>query len=96
MGYSGRFVIRLNEDLHRQLSRAASKRAISLNRICVDFLQEGLKQSSKAMDPYEFLQPLLKRIGEYFHKDLVGVLVFGSRVAGQSTDVSDWDLLIVL
>jgi RNA polymerase sigma-B factor len=41
-GYSGRFLVRMSGDLHRQLAQAAERRQVSLNRFVTESLAESL------------------------------------------------------
>lgn len=92
--YSGKFVLRLPEVLHRRLDREAIRKGVSLNRLCCDLLQDGLgRPREKSEDPYAPLAALLRK---KFGEDLLGVALFGSQVTGTATPESDFDFLIVL
>lgn len=82
---SGKFVLRLDPELHRLLKAEAERRGESLNTLCVSKI--------KGVGPAEappFLDLILRRFKP------VAVIQFGSSVRGQHTAASDIDLLIVL
>jgi hypothetical protein len=45
-GYSGRFLVRMSGDLHRQLAQAAEREQVSLNRFVTDALAESVTGAS--------------------------------------------------
>lgn len=82
---SGKFVLRLDPHLHRQLKEEAKAQGSSLNSICLQKLSNK-KSSSHA----EVLTDILNEF------DPLGVVLFGSAVRGESRESSDIDLLIIL
>ena len=89
---SGRFVLRLDPDLHAELRREAAIRGISLNAHCVQRLaapngvSPGLEGAAEAV----------RRVTELMGEALVGIAVFGSWARGEPADTSDVDVLIVI
>lgn len=96
MAPSGKFVLRISPQLHRQLAREASRLGISLNQLCSNLLEKNPNLEGLKRERFNFLDPILHETKQRFGKDLVGVAVFGSQVTGQATTGSDLDLLIVL
>lgn len=92
---SGKFVLRLSPGLHDSLRLEAKRRGVSLNGLCENFLQGGLRQRADTDSGGEcgfLLVPLQKRFG----RNLLGIFIFGSQVTGEATASSDIDLLVVL
>lgn len=89
---SGRFVLRLDPELHARLRRAASEQGLSLNELCARRLA-----ATPAVDgvPAELLTAV-ERAERTFGEELVAVAVYGSFARGELADGSDVDLLIVL
>lgn len=95
---SGKFVIRMPRELHRRLREDAASRSISLNRICLERLENrdpsniglcGLPSDSPV--PYR----LVERLVEHWGSSMVGIVLFGSAARGEATSASDIDLLLV-
>ncbi len=82
--FSGKFVLRIPAGLHRKIARDASALGKSLNQFILEKLME-----SPADSRVDLIQGTYK-------KDLVGVVLFGSKARGDHTETSDEDLLIVL
>lgn len=83
MSNSGRFVLRLDPELHGQLKKQAVKEGVSLNQLIVDKLSSG-KTSQFGI------------IRKVFKDRLVGIVLFGSHVRNEERESSDIDLLLVL
>lgn len=81
---SGRFVLRIPPQLHKSLKREAHQLGVSLNQIVLRRLV-----GDQSSDPY---RPIKKVFGNH----LVGLVLFGSTVRGESRRGSDLDLLLVL
>lgn len=99
MDRSGKFVLRAAPRLHKRLSQAAHIQNLSLNRLCINLLENGLSQKNTTdpLPPFQApLKPVTQRLEELFAENLLGVIAFGSRVSGGATENSDLDLLIVL
>lgn len=94
--FSGRFVIRLDPAFHEKLVLHASGRGMSLNQVCTDFLKQGLTAPSALSQEEKAFQKIAGVLKRRFGDSLLGIVLFGSRVEGKTTDQSDWDLLIVL
>ena len=89
---SGRFVLRLDPDLHAELRREAAIRGISLNAHCVQRLAAPSGVSPGFEDAAETVRRAIELMGE----SLVGIVVFGSWARGEAADTSDIDVLIVI
>ncbi|GEM_PF-1068566 len=94
---SGKFVLRIPPALHSNLSFESHKRGLSLNQYCLEILESRFKKASAGLSS---LLPHSKKISTKLHQKFgatfLGIIFFGSRVTGQSTENSDLDLLIVL
>ncbi|MFH0799715.1 MAG: toxin-antitoxin system HicB family antitoxin [Pseudomonadota bacterium] len=94
--YSGKLLLRIDPALHSGLARRALQAGVSINTICSGFISSGLHGKMDEawwLGDCEKLAALLKK---HFGPRLAGVAVFGSQIAGTSTDESDLDVLIVL
>ena len=89
---SGRFVLRLDPDLHAELRREAAFRGISLNAHCV----QRLAAPGGVSPGFEGAAETVRRAGELMGESLVGIAVFGSWARGEPADASDVDVLIVI
>jgi predicted nucleotidyltransferase len=88
---SGRFVLRLEPELHAGLQAAAKLAGLSLNEYC----------ARKLKAPFAAVQlgaaaSLVERAAEIHGRDLVGVIAFGSWARGEAGPQSDLDILVVL
>jgi predicted nucleotidyltransferase len=82
---SGKFVLRLDPQLHQVIKEEAKKTGESLNSFCL----------KKIVQPQASTYSLLlQKITSSFHP--VGIVLFGSVARGEATEKSDIDLLIVL
>ncbi len=87
---SGRFLLRIDPALHRELRAAARRAGLSLNEYCARKLaQPGGSTSTEAA-------AVLARAAAIHGAALIGVAAFGSWARGRAGDTSDVDLLIVL
>lgn len=85
--HSGKFVLRVSSEQHRQLKIMAHKRGISLNQLCVERLTAPAKSEfSKWTD-------LIRKT--YGDDHLQAILIYGSQARGDANNSSDLDLLIV-
>lgn len=100
MNYSGKFVVRVPLEVHRDLKKEAHARGISLNELCVERLSKKATSGSEAWWASfwrEIPATLLSKAGLKARGfDLVGLVLFGSFPRGQSDSSSDIDLLLVL
>ena len=87
---SGKFVLRINPELHAELIKKASEREYSLNQYCKEVL--GGKRDEGASLWLQELIRLLKKTG--FQCE--GVILYGSASRGEEREGSDYDLLVVL
>ena len=91
--YSGKFVLRVPKGTHQTLAKEAEKRSLSLNSLCLQLLDLGFKAKENTAHPYPHI---IKNLQKKFGENLLGILLFGSQVTGNSTANSDVDFLIVL
>ena len=89
---SGRFVLRLDPDLHAELRREAAIRGISLNAHCV----QRLAVPREISPGFEGAAETVRRSTELMGESLVGIVVFGSWARGEPADTSDVDVLVVI
>lgn len=89
---SGRFLLRLNPELHAQLKASARDLGLSLNDYCARKLACPTDASALADDGAAVVQRAIELHGPR----LAGVVVFGSWARGEAADGSDVDLLVVL
>ena len=97
--YSGRFVLRIPPDLHRQLRKLAAAHSQSLNQVCMDLIRGvlekkdlGIHQIGSDLVPTE----LIRQITQTWKMECVGIILFGSVARHEEWNTSDMDLLIVL
>ena len=86
---SGRFVLRIDPQLHASLRRAARARDVSLNRYCI----ERLAAPHAELDPAA--AAVLGRAASILGDDLLGIVAFGSWARGESVAGSDLDVLLI-
>ncbi len=84
---SGKFVLRLDPELHQELKSQALAHKMSLN----EWIKHRL-QGTQALSPI----PIIDRLLKTFSGNLVGVVQFGSSVRNEMHKSSDVDLLLVL
>jgi hypothetical protein len=87
---SGRFVLRIDPDLHAFLREAAGTAGVSLNEFCSRSLL--LPPSDLPEGILEALRRAIRLLGE----DLLAAVAFGSWARGELVEESDIDLLLVL
>jgi hypothetical protein len=99
MAGSGHLLLRMSAELHRVLKRRSAEEHVSLNRFCVQVLEDAVRaprsrgwlRSSDGLD-----EGLWEAIQAEWDADLVGLALFGSAARGEMTASSDVDLLVVL
>jgi len=87
---SGRFVLRIDPDLHAFLRHSAKAAGISLNEFC---------SRSLALPPADLPEEILEALKRAIHlmgANIVGVMAFGSWARGEMVEESDIDLLLVV
>lgn len=89
---SGRFLLRVDPDLHALLKASASELGLSLNDYCTRKLTLPVDAAALADDA----PTVVRRAVDLYGSHLVGVVVFGSWARGEAADGSDVDLLVVL
>lgn len=87
---SGRFVLRLDPELHAALRREAAELGLSLNEHCSRVM--ATQRACADGDAAAVIREIRRRAGG----DLVGIVAYGSWARGEPTDTSDVDLLVVL
>lgn len=90
---SGRFVLRIQADLHRRLRREADQAGLSLNRFCAKLLDEGTIGNRLAL---RTAAPEIPEILSSWEDKLEGIFLFGSVAREEAGKSSDVDLLFVL
>lgn len=83
---SGKFVLRVDPKLHKELKEEAQEQGESLNALCVKRLL-GSRKESRWCDIVEVIKDEFRP---------TGIVLFGSVARGDATEKSDIDLLIVL
>lgn len=89
-------MVRMGEALHSQLAQTAKEQHISLNQVCLRFLENGLNPSKEEALWRSAALSLIVPLKKKFGKSLLGVAAFGSQVQGTATPSSDLDLLVIL
>jgi len=89
-GPSGRFVLRIDPELHAVLRRSAASAGLSLNEYCATRLASRHPVDAGPADE------VLRRATTLFGDNLVGLVVFGSWARDELAEGSDVDLLVVL
>lgn len=87
---SGRFVLRIDPELHASLREAARQSGVSLNEYCA----RKLALQSAAL-PVAFTDAVARAV-ELTGNALLGVVAYGSWARDEMADLSDIDLLIVV
>jgi len=90
---SGRFVLRLDPDLHAQLRAAAQRDNTSLNAYCAGRLA---RSDAVGLSTLPEAAAVTERAAQLFGDQLVGVAVYGSWARREAVAASDVDVLIVL
>ncbi len=95
---SGRFVVRVSPRLHGALREHAARRGVSLNELCRGALAAAVdaEAGGATTEPAFPEHGMLTRITDSYRPDIVGVILFGSRVQGTAGPDSDWDILLVM
>lgn len=88
---SGRFLLRIDPELHAALRQAAGDAGVSLNEYCARKLA-----AVPGAPTGHGLARAVERAFDLFGGDLVGVVAFGSWTRREVADGSDVDLLLVL
>jgi hypothetical protein len=87
---SGRFVLRMEPDLHRSLRRAAQEAGVSLNEHCLQKLRAPIRE------PDAGFSGIVEQASAAVGSSLRGVVLFGSVAREDDTPASDIDVLIVV
>lgn len=89
---SGRFLLRIDPQLHAELRRAAERAGLSLNEYCARCLRAPGSDMAAVEGAVEAVERALHLVGD----SLLGVLVFGSWARREADADSDVDLLLVI
>jgi hypothetical protein len=89
-GASGRFVLRIEPELHAALRRRADAAGLSLNAFCA----RKLAAPDPTLDGP--LAEAVERCLALFDEALVGIVVYGSWPRGELATTSDVDILVVV
>lgn len=85
--YSGKFLLRLDKNLHRRLVEEAKHQNISLNQLVLSkILSDGITRRPESI----FLNDLIQKL------NVDAVVEYGSYVRGEANESSDIDWLIIL
>lgn len=95
-GYSGKFVIRMPQDLHERLAGLAKRQKTSLNQICTNLVVRGLSMRPEDSTLERPFKEVVDQLKIHFKEKLCGIILFGSQATGKATSESDIDILIVL
>ena len=87
---SGRFVLRIDPELHARLRDEAEAAGVSLNELCARKLSVSLP-----LLPLPAAAAVERALGQ-LGAALIGVVAFGSWARGEATEASDIDLLLVV
>jgi hypothetical protein len=87
---SGRFVLRMEPDLHQSLRRAAQEAGVSLNEHCLHKLRAPIRQLEAS------LAGTVEQASAAVGNALQAVILFGSVAREEDTPASDIDVLIVV
>ena len=90
---SGKFVLRIDPLLHKQLKEKARANGESLNELCGTLIRSGLRGEGPTGGRHGVV---VRTARQQFGGAFLGLLLFGSQARGDSHDSSDTDLLIVL
>jgi predicted nucleotidyltransferase len=85
-------LLRLPTHLHRELTRSAAARGVSLNEYCV----RRLRAPAMPQDTSPLTAMVVARARTVFGTRLAGVLLLGSWARGDAATSSDIDVLIVV
>lgn len=92
--YSGKFVLRVGPELHRQLVAQAKAAGQSLNEHCARRLAAGPPAARFAS--FGLDEAVVSALVNAVDPRPLGVVLFGSVARGEQTEASDMDLLVVL
>lgn len=87
--------MRVPPQLHKRLSDMAKSQKLSLNQVCLYLINNGFNLPEKNA-LLKKLQTATKKINTHFGNNLLGIVLFGSKARGDSSDSSDIDLLLIL
>lgn len=95
--HSGKFVLRIPENVHRGLRAEAVRRSTSLNTLCIELLVAGLTNPEcRKADIVPKRKIIVRELQKKFGNNLIGFLIFGSQVRSEANTASDIDLMIIV
>ncbi len=99
-GFSGKFVLRIPNELHSVLYKRSQELGVSLNSLCCKILSSSTSFSTAPIDSIShsslISSSFLQSIIEFWREKLCAILLFGSVAKAAHTPSSDVDLLLVL
>lgn len=103
---SGKFVLRMEPNLHSKIKAIAVERKESLNSVCLKLINAQLAQEQlqlQSQQPSEIENvlnlsdlSLIKKLLKKIYSEALGLILFGSQSRQEQTKSSDIDLLLVL
>ncbi|MFM8313195.1 MAG: nucleotidyltransferase domain-containing protein [Deltaproteobacteria bacterium] len=94
---SGKFVVRLDPQVHQQLKVESLKRGVSLNELCQERLSTPSQSQARKSSPLpEIVLSHVLDTARRLDLPVKGILLFGSFARGDQDDSSDIDLLVIL
>ena len=92
---SGKFVLRLDPEIHAQLIEIKEEKNISLNELCKGYITSSLYSSTRNATHSTIWTRLAWYCMRYF-PDFNGIVLFGSVARGEATENSDCDVAVIL
>ena len=97
MNLSGKFVLRIPQNLHRSAKERALHDGISLNEVCIRSIKDYLRMTPQNLQEHgDEESDWIDKAKALFKNTLLGVVLFGSAARGEAGEHSDIDLLLVL
>lgn len=96
MNVSGRFVLRIPPELHGKLVELARRRGLSLNALCRDILERGIRASPPSSSAAAEWEPILAFLKKRLGRNFKGLVLFGSTARQEAGAASDADLLVLV
>lgn len=93
---SGRFLLRIPPELHGKLVELARRRGLSLNRLCRDILERGIRASPPSSSGAAEWEPILAFLKKRLGRNFKGLVLFGSAARHDAQATSDVDLLVLV
>ena len=84
--FSGKFVLRISSELHRDLYDLSMEQGKSLNQLCVERLANN----------HIVMNPPVDGLKKFLGNEVIAIYQYGSTVRGEATAMSDVDILCVI